>query len=290
VGAALNSVVVVGTGLIGTSIALALRRQEIEVFLQDRDPRIARTAAGLGAGTAGEPPDPVDLTVLAVPPTAVGPVLEQVQRRRLSRAYTDVASTKHAPHRDIVAAGCDLRSYVGGHPMAGRERSGPLAARADLFQGRPWVLTPGPRSDPAVQDTVEQLVELCGGIPVVMDCQEHDSTVALVSHAPHLMASLMAARLTALPQTGRFLAGRGLSDVIRTAGGSPQLWTDILSSNAGPVVDILDQVALDLRAVATALRTLHASRGGLDERALADLMELLGRGNAGYEHWQTNEA
>jgi prephenate dehydrogenase len=88
VGAALNSVVVVGTGLIGTSIALALRRQEIEVFLQDRDPRIARTAAGLGAGTAGEPPDPVDLTVLAVPPTAVGPVLEQVQRRRLSRAYT----------------------------------------------------------------------------------------------------------------------------------------------------------------------------------------------------------
>lgn len=132
-----RTMAVVGTGLIGTSVALAARLRGVTVFLSDRDPLAARTAAALGAGLAEEPVGPVDLAVLAVPPSMVGGVLARAQRRFLARSYTDVASVKSLPVRMVLSQAPDPARFVGGHPMAGRERSGPLAARADLFHGRP---------------------------------------------------------------------------------------------------------------------------------------------------------
>ncbi|OXM48604.1 prephenate dehydrogenase, partial [Amycolatopsis alba DSM 44262] len=130
-------VLVVGTGLIGTSVALALREQDVAVYLADVDARAAHLARELGAGeewSGGE----VDLAVIAVPPPLVAEKLAELQKREVASAYTDVASVKAGPIADARRLGCDPASYVPGHPLAGRERSGPAAARADLFLGRPW--------------------------------------------------------------------------------------------------------------------------------------------------------
>ena len=167
----LGSAVVIGTGLIGTSVALALCERGVTVWLTDHDPAAARLAADIGAGKVlPEPlgaaePGPAhrqrrrhrdsgrrpggpwaDLAVLAVPPAAVAPSLAAAQARRLARWYTDVASVKALPLRQASELGCDLTSFVPGHPLSGRERSGPAAARADLFLGRPWVICPGPQT------------------------------------------------------------------------------------------------------------------------------------------------
>lgn len=146
----MRTAVVIGTGLIGTSAALALAGRGIAVHLVDHDPERSRTAAALGAGTDAPPEGPVDLAIVAVPPAHVAAALAEAMRAGTARGYLDVASVKGGPRRELEALGLDLRSYIGSHPMSGKERSGPLAATADLFEGRPWSsrppATPTPRS------------------------------------------------------------------------------------------------------------------------------------------------
>jgi len=247
-------VLVVGTGLLGTSVALALRSAGAEVWLTDRDLRAVRLAVDRGAGTQGPPPQPVDLCVLAVPPGAVAEVLYAAQGAGYAAAYTDVASVKAVPLREAAERGCDLSAFVGGHPMAGAERSGPEAARADLFTGRPWVLTPTPATSPAALGAARALALACGAEPVALSADEHDRAVAVVSHVPHLLAALAAARLADAPAALVALAGQGVRDVTRVAASDPDLWAGILAANAGLVADVLDAVAADLAGVAAALR------------------------------------
>src|SRR5260221_6490681 len=191
----MRSALVVGTGLIGTSIGRARPRRGVDVYLTDPDGSAARRAASLGAGPPGPPDKPVDLAILAVPPARIGTVLAQAQKAGWDRCFTDVGSVKARVHGVAETAGADMSRFIGGHPLAGRERSGPLAARADMFEGRPWVLTPGPTTSRDALNQALELVSLCGAVPVVMDTEEHDHAVALISHAPHLVAALMAARL-----------------------------------------------------------------------------------------------
>jgi prephenate dehydrogenase len=275
----LRQVVVYGTGLIGTSIALAVREAGVRTFLVDSAPGVARTAAARGAGEAGEPDALVDLAVIAVPPARVADVLIDAQRRGVARAYTDVASVKALPLERVIAAGCDLSSYVGGHPLAGRERSGPMAARADLFVGRPWVLTPSSASGGQARGLATALVELCGATPVEMEPDAHDHAVALVSHAPHLLAALMAARLEHAPDSAVRLSGQGVRDVTRIAAGDRALWEEILGANADAVADVLEAVADDLSGAVAALRRIAGADG---ERARLELAEVLRRGNTGH--------
>lgn len=270
-------VVVVGTGLIGTSVCLALRERGAEVLLEDRDPGAVRLAEELGAGRPWDGGAPADLAVLAVPPGAVGETLRDVQRRGLARAYTDVASVKALPLADAARLGCDLATFVGGHPLGGRERSGPAAARADLFLGRAWVLCPTPDTRPDVVETASGLVRACRAEPVVLDADTHDHAVALVSHAPHVVASAMAARLADARDTATGLAGPGLRDVTRVAAGDPALWTDILIANAVPVAGVLEALAADIGQAAGALRAFAAG----DEPAAKLVTGLLADGVAG---------
>ncbi|MDN0200198.1 prephenate dehydrogenase [Streptomyces sp. S.PNR 29] len=272
---------VIGTGLIGTSVALAARRRGVTVFLTDRDPVAARTAAALGAGHARAPVGPVDLAVIAVPPSQVGAVLADAQTSRLALDYTDVASVKAGPERAALSRAPDPERYVGGHPLAGRERSGPLAARAELFQGRNWVLTPSPVTSPDTFDRALGLVELCGAVPVVMPSQEHDSAVAVTSHVPHLVASLMAARLRDAPAGTSRLAGQGLRDVTRIAGGDSRLWGDILQSNAPAIADVLRALHADLSRLVPALDALARTGDGDREPGMRTLVDLLDRGILG---------
>jgi prephenate dehydrogenase len=279
--AAPESVVVIGAGLIGTSIALALREHGTRVWLSDQDPAAAQLAEDIGAGVVlppdGLPDGPADIAVLAVPPGAVAAELAGAQAAGLARWYTDVASVKELPLARARELGCDLASYVPGHPLSGRERSGPAAARADLFLGRAWVLCPGPQTAPDALAAVTGLVSACGGQLVSLAVGEHDRWVALVSHVPQLVATAMAARLMDAPEGALALAGQGLRDVTRIAAGDPGLWTQILAANAAPAAEVLALVARDLQAAATAL----AAVADRDEDELKRVTDLLERGGSG---------
>ncbi|MEW1613123.1 MULTISPECIES: prephenate dehydrogenase [unclassified Streptomyces] len=277
----MRTVLVIGTGLVGTSAALALARRGIHVHLVDHDPESARTAAALGAGTDEPPAGPVDLAVIAVPPAHTATVLATAMRDGVARGYLDVASVKGGPRRELEAMGLDLTPYIGTHPMAGKERSGPLAATADLFEGRPWVLTPTRDTDTEVLNLALELVALCRAVPVVMDADAHDRAVALVSHTPQLISSMVAARLEEADESAVRLCGQGIRDVTRIAASDPRMWVEILSANPGPVADVLAGVAADLAETVTALRGLR-SADEEERRAGTDAIEdVLRRGNAG---------
>lgn len=277
----MRSALVIGTGLMGTSAALALSARGIDVHLTDRDESAVRTAAALGAGTAGVPQEPVDLVIVAVPPAHVARTLADALTRGLGRACLDVASVKGGPRRELEALGCDLDRYIGTHPMAGKERSGPLAATADLFEGRPWVLTPAPDTDTEVLNLALELVALCRAVPVVMEAEAHDRAVALVSHTPQLVSSMVAARLEHAEDSAVRLCGQGILDVTRVAGSDPAMWMDILAANPGPVADVLADLAADLTDTVTALRALQSADEDKRRGGAAGIHDILSRGNAG---------
>ncbi|WP_440582081.1 prephenate dehydrogenase [Streptomyces flavofungini] len=277
----MRTMTVIGAGLIGTSVALAVSRAGVTVHLADRDPAAVRVAAALGAGHARGPAAPVDLAVLAVPPSQVAAVLADAQERGIARAYTDVASVKAGPEQAALHHAPDPARYVGGHPLAGRERSGPLAARAELFHDRNWVLTPSRLTSDAAFERALELVALCGAVPVVMRSRDHDAAVAVTSHVPHLLASLMAARLGEGPAGLDRVAGQGLRDATRVAGGDSRLWSDILQANAGAVADVLRELHTDLSRLVPAVDALARSGGPDRELGMRTLVDLLDRGVSG---------
>jgi prephenate dehydrogenase len=245
---------VVGTGLLGTSIALALRRAGIEVLLTDRSPDHVRTASGLGAGRATAPGDRPQLVVVAVPPDHLGAVIRDALERTAGHGavVTDVGSVKAGPLA-AVAEVPGVERYVGGHPMAGSERSGPLAASAALFDGRPWAVTPHDRADADAVALVEQLVRLTGAVVVPLPPAEHDRAVARTSHVPHLLSSLVAGRLADAPEGHLALSGQGVRDVTRVAAGDPRLYGQIVSANAEAVLGLLGEVREQLDALIDAV-------------------------------------
>jgi prephenate dehydrogenase len=279
----MRTALVIGTGLIGTSVALALSARGVRVHLEDRDADAPRTAAALGAGTEEPAEGPVDLAVVAVPPPFIAETLAAAQRRGVARGYVDVGSVKGGPRRELTALGGELRRYLGTHPLSGRERSGPLAATADLFEGRPWVLTPTPETETEVLNLALELVALCQAVPVVMDADAHDRAVALVSHTPQLLSSLVAARLEDADESAVRLSGQGIRDVTRIAASDPAMWIGILSANPGPVADVLAEVAADLEETVRALRALQSADEAKRGDGAAGIEAVLRRGNAGRE-------
>ncbi|MFD1831642.1 MULTISPECIES: prephenate dehydrogenase [Streptomyces] len=280
----MRTALVIGTGLIGTSVALALSGRGVRVHLEDRDPAQARTAAALGAGTDRAPEDRVDLAVVAVPPAHIPATVAEAQRRGgtgCARGYIDVGSVKGGPRRKAEALGCDPATYLGTHPMSGRETSGPLAATADLFEGRPWVLTPTAETDTEVLNLALELISLCRAVPVVMDADAHDRAVALVSHTPQLLSSMVAARLEGADETAVRLCGQGIRDVTRIAASDPGMWIDILSANPGPVADVLAAVAEDLQGTVRSLRALQSADDAERTGGVAGIEDVLRRGNSG---------
>lgn len=247
-------VLVVGSGLLGASIGLALRRAGVRVWLDDVDPEAVAEAVSRGAGEpwhpdAGQP----RLVVVAVPPAAAG--LAMAHAGAFADAtVTDVTSVKSEPLAAARAAGADPARLVGGHPMAGRETSGAAAARHDLFDDRVWVISPLAESAPERVETVRDLVLTCGAVPVVMPPAEHDRAVALTSHAPQLLSSLLAARLLDADAEAVAVSGQGLRDMTRIAASDPALWQSILDANAESVADVLEAFAHDLDTVIGRLR------------------------------------
>jgi prephenate dehydrogenase len=245
-------VLVVGSGLIGASVGLGLSGQGVDVWLEDEDREALSVAVERGAGRPGPPPGDPELVIVAVPPARTAEVVLLLLRRYVTATVSDVSSTKTQLQREIEArasASSGVDRYVPGHPLAGREVSGPGAARGDLFADRVWALTPSALTDPRRVDAVVALVRSLGAVPVVTSAEEHDRAVALTSHTPQVVASLVAAGLEPLGEADVRLSGQGLRDVTRLAASDPDLWTEILRSNAGPVAQALDDLAERLRAV-----------------------------------------
>lgn len=270
-----GSVLIVGTGLIGTSIGLGLSKQGVAVSLDDASPANERLAADYGAGRIASSEVRPDLVVVCVPPDVTARVVAKQLLAFPSAIVTDVASVKSQIVDELAASGADLSRYIGSHPMAGRERGGAASGRADIFVGRPWVIAEHSESNQTAMKLVEELALDLGSTPIRMTPAEHDRAVALVSHVPQLISSLLAARL--IGSAGVELAGQGLRDTIRIAASDPKLWVQILGANASEVVAVLKSYQADLSKVIDALSDVSATG------ALSSIDQAIAAGNRGVE-------
>lgn len=281
---------VVGCGLIGTSVGLALAQAgDRDVLLHDQDPAAVAVAVARGAGRAWDGRLVADLVLVAVPPAATGAALDEAQRLGVGQTYTHVSSVQSLVQSEVEALSCDLSSIVGSHPLAGREISGAAAATADLFVGRPWALCPSPASSADAREQVRELITACGGVVVEVDAELHDVSVARLSHLPHVTASALAGILTAEDELAspvcHELSGPGLVDSTRLAAGDPALWAQILTGNAHHVGPAVAQLSRDLAALAEQLAVLGeaAQAGAARTHALQAVTDFLERGRQGRE-------
>ena len=278
---------IIGAGLLGTSIGLALRQQNVDVSITDASPANESLAIDFAAGRKLEAQDEVALVVVCVPPDVTAKTVIQALRDFPAAVVTDVASVKRTVLTELLASDADRTRYVGSHPMAGREKGGTLAGRADLFVGRPWVIA---IEDDTVSDaaqTVEQLALDLGSTPIRMSAQEHDHAVALISHTPQLISSLLAAQLASAEDKDLSLSGQGLRDTTRIAASDPRLWLQILSANSEELLPVLKSFEKDLEQVIEALE--HVGTSG----SLSKLGKVLEAGNLGIsrlpgKHGSTN--
>ncbi|MDR2114487.1 MAG: prephenate dehydrogenase [Bifidobacteriaceae bacterium] len=273
---------IVGAGLIGASVGLGLRQLGLEVTLEDPSPAAAAVAEQVGAGRRRQPKDPEpQVVVVAVPPDVTANVVAQALARFSAATVTDAASVKAVILEELTQLGADLSRYVGSHPMAGRERSGPAAGSGDLFVGRPWVITANPATAPERVLQIRHLATDLGAHPTFLDAATHDTSVALVSHLPQILSSLTAARLVQAEAGALDLAGQGLRDVTRIAGSDPELWSAILVGNGPAVAAVLREVQADLAHAIGALEmgTAPATLG----QSLKTLADLVAQGRRGAE-------
>jgi prephenate dehydrogenase len=235
-----------GTGLIGGSIGLALRAHGWHVTGRDRDGAMAARAVERGVlDEVGDDPD-ADLTFVATPVGAV-PALVKEALGRTRGLVTDVGSVK-TPMLPLMDDG----RYVGGHPMAGSELEGVDGARADLFEGATWVLTPTAGTSDEAFTNVRSVISSFGAEVIALPPERHDSMVAVVSHIPHLTAAtlmrLADERSTEHRALLRLAAG-GFRDMTRIAAGHPGIWPDICSENRDAIVEELDRLVESLTVV-----------------------------------------
>jgi prephenate dehydrogenase len=231
---------IVGAGLVGTSIGMVLAGRGDQVSFSDISERSAQLAQEIIGQEVPDPNQRFDLLIAAVPTGRVAEVIIGAFRKDLASTFMDVASVKTKCVAEIEAFSPVLaENFCGTHPMAGREVSGPESAQADLFQGRPWILTPTDSTSPTTFALVSEVVSAVGAIEICMTPSQHDEAMALVSHSPQVLASLMAGELTFNSPQAAALAGQGLRDVTRIAASDSQLWLGILSANATALKPVL---------------------------------------------------
>ena len=258
-----SRIAIVGLGLIGGSLARALKRADagLRIGAVDLDEKAVQSALGEQvidtAGGLSEVCSDADMVIIAAPPLAAPGILRELETSTAPDAViTDVASAKGHLTEALAALPADLRSrVVPGHPLAGSEQSGFHASQADLFLDRNVVLTPLDDTDPAAIAAVHNMWRMLGANVQAMSAARHDRILALTSHLPHLLAFTVADLLTRRetgPDVNRYAAS-GFADFTRLAASDPDLWTDILSANSSAAVEALDAMAGDLKLMRRAL-------------------------------------
>jgi prephenate dehydrogenase len=245
-----HSVRIVGAGLIGTSIGLALAAKNIAVDMIDLDSRNQALAQDLtGAVTISEP----ELIILATPLRALSQVINEQYALNPNSTFMDVCSVKVEPLEKVKASELPLKQFVGTHPMAGREVGGAESARADLFLSRSWIITPDSKTDPEAISKVKSLIQLLGATCVELDAASHDAAVARVSHLPQIAATLLAGSLHGVAPEWLDLAGAGLRDTTRIAASDENLWKEIINSNSNEIKGLLTTLHKELGAMIDAV-------------------------------------
>jgi prephenate dehydrogenase len=263
---------IVGTGLLGTSIGLVLRRLGVDVSLVDASPTAVALAVEYGAGHKATAADTPALVVVAVPPDVAAAVIAEQLAQFPDSVVTDVSSVKGSIVAELESLGVDASRYVGSHPMAGRERGGATAARVDLFTGRSWVVCARDENPLSAVEEVVDLALACGATVVEMTVDDHDAAVALVSHVPQVVSSVVAGTLTNADAEFVGIAGGGLRDVTRVAASDPTMWIQILSANSARVAPLVRSIGEHLTAIADSLDSGSPT---------ATLAETLASGNSG---------
>jgi prephenate dehydrogenase len=259
------SVKIIGSGLIGTSIGLALAKKDVNVLMVDSSADAASLAQSLV--------DPVskldehhdfDVVVIAVPPSSFKAVIEVEKGLNPTSTFVDILSIKTKPQLEVEAYSDLAQRFVGTHPMAGREVSGAKSARGDLFTGRSWIICPSEQTTGSSEKIVRELIEICGGVVVKMSASEHDQAMALVSHAPQVLASLMAGALTSAKPEWLNLIGQGFRDMTRIADSDSKLWQEILSENAENISGVLSDVRKKIEEIENDLNNPTSAKKVID--------------------------
>jgi prephenate dehydrogenase len=263
-------VAVLGTGLIGTSIAMAAVRAGHETVGWDPDAAVAARAAERGGFTTAAALQRAvrgaDVVIVASPMATLAEVAIQALAAAPDAVVSDTGSVKGAVVAAVAGGGGEsARRFVGGHPMGGSERSGPEHASASVVDDIAWVLTPGETTDPASVDRLEDWIRSIGARPVRMEARRHDRLVGFVSHLPQI-ASTSLMGLVADEEADEpeilLLAAGGFRDLTRLAASNPALWSEILLSNRAEIVPAIDLFVARL----TDLRDLIADATGEEVR------------------------
>lgn len=268
---------IVGTGLLGTSIGLGLRSAGIDVLLTDPSPSAQAVAEDIGAGRALSDDNNPRTVIVAAPPDVTSQEIVKALKRWPNCVVLDIASVKSAIAEELqqaVTEGTiteqDRVRYIGTHPMAGREKSGPVAARGTLFTAAPWVLCVDETTAQHAVDVASDVARLLGATIYQMTVEEHDAAVAQISHVPQIAASLLASRLQGTPAQALQLAGNGLRDTTRIAASDPSLWVQILTANADMILPELHGMKADLDRLIKTLSQPTATGARLDVAQLMD--------------------
>ena len=246
----LSKVRIVGSGLIGTSIGLGLVQRGIAVEMVDSDPSAQSMAKDLTGGVVVEDPD---LVVFALPTSLLSQVIEREIHLNPQSTFMDVGSVKNEVVLQVKTFSGLSTRFLPTHPMAGREIGGASSARADLFQGRSWILTPEPDCAPESKSLVLEMIKHLGATPIELTALDHDAAVAKISHLPQIAASLLAKQLSGTPAEWMELAGQGLRDTTRIAGSDESLWKEIIYSNRAEISELLISLQNDLTQMIAAL-------------------------------------
>jgi prephenate dehydrogenase len=253
---------IVGTGLVGTSVALAARRAGVaSVRGWDADPATLREASLERAASAADAVAGAELVVVAVPVGALAGTVRDALEHAPEATVTDVGSTKRA------LAAIDDPRFVAGHPLAGGATGGPARASADLFDGAVWFLTPSPHADPSRIEAVERFVAALGARTVRLDAGDHDRLLAVTSHLPHALANLLMRAVAGSGEDALGYAGASLREMTRVAGANPAIWADIFVDNGDLIASALGTLGSELGEIERALR---AGDRALIERWIAE--------------------
>jgi len=232
---------IVGSGLIGTSFALSLKSQGHTLEMIDQNAanqRLARDLIGSPGVGVGDP----ELIVIATPVDQIFAVLVAEYERYPEARFIDLGGLKSNLLLEVARIPGLNACFLGTHPMAGREIAGPQGARADLFEGRAWILTPSSQTSPAFLASIKELISATGASCFDLEPEIHDERIALVSHLPQALSSLLGAVLADRDGDELTLAGGGLRDTSRLAASSPELWGPLLTLNASEVLPLLESL------------------------------------------------
>lgn len=250
---------VIGAGLLGGSIALALAEAGWNVSIEDKTPELTKLSLEKLAISNEVPPEAdIDVVVIAVPSSVNKDSILDAFRRYANAIIIEISSVKTNSLPDVDSIDANIGRFVSTHPFAGKEVHGAEHASVDLFQDRVWAICTGAYLSNKAKQTAEKIIEDCGAVAIDVDLTEHDKIVGYTSHLPQILSSLLSTQMKELPESALIFSGNGLKDMTRLAMSSSEIWSEIVMSNADNLSEIVEKMASSMIALQRALEARDA--------------------------------